>query len=550
VPLLDGKYEIHGERAVGPGFTAFSATAPDGAPVRVEWLELPPEDEAAFERYRRLLKRLAREGRATVQDVVARPGARYVAWYLPPDGSGPARDAGLEGVLHEAGYDPADAEVRRVDGHARLVALPFRTPVATSVAAVTDPGRAARPRRWAPPASPAARRWAWTLALLAASVALMFVGFARRANDAVVVLPDVVGTDYAEAAPRLYGLGLRVSPNPIATDEHPVGSVLASDPGAGQTLRPGREVRLSVALPTGQLAPTDVPRLVGLTSATAAADAIDRAGLRLGRLVRIHVDAPADVVLAQTPAAGSTVGRGAAVDLVVSLGPRPSQTFVPDLVGSTLEDATALAVIAGLAESQVVVERLPSDVAPRGTVLAQSLAPYRDVVVAEAVLRLIVADGPEVVDARGLPVLGGLSEDEARSLAVDFAIDTVYVSEIGLPDGVVGQSLPPGALPQDGRLVLTVNAQPVPVPIPRVDVTVRQPAPRALPYLWFIEPGIPQVTAEVTATTLEGDRFLVARSEVRGGGRVAGTWTTTYPGVVRFDLTLNGEPYGGSLRVP
>jgi eukaryotic-like serine/threonine-protein kinase len=550
VPLLDGKYEIHGERAVGPGVTAFSATAPDGAPVRVEWLELPPEDEAAFERYRRLLKRLAREGRAAVQDVVARPGARYVAWYLPPDGSGRARDADLESALREAGYDPAGAEVRRVDGHARLVALPFRTPLAAPPGAVTDPGRAAAPTRWAPIASPRARRWAWSLALFATSVALAFVGFARRANDAVVVVPDVVGTAYAEAAPRLHGLGLRVTPNPIATDDHAVGSVLASDPGPGQTLRPGREVRLSVALPSGQLAPTDVPRLVGLTSASAAADALEQAGLRLGRLVRIHVDAPADVVLAQTPAAGSTVGRDAAVDLVLSLGPRPSQTFVPDLVGLTLEDATELAVIAGLAESQVAVERLPSNVAPRDTVLAQSLAPYRDVILADAVLRLIVADGPEVADTGGLPVLGGLSEAEARSLAGGFVVDTLYVSEIGLPDGVVGQSLPPGALPQDGRLVLTVNAQPVPVPIPRVDVTVRQPAPRALPYLWFIEPGIPHVTAEVTATTLEGERFLVARSQVRGGGRVAGTWTTTYPGVVRFELTLNGEPYGGPLRVP
>lgn len=550
MPLLDGKYEIHGERAVGPGVTAFSATAPDGAPVRVEWFELPPEDEAAFERYRRLLKRLTREGRAAVQDVVARPGARYVAWYLPPDASGAARDADLESVLREAGYAVTDAEIRRVDGQARLVALPFGTPVAAPAGAAAEPGTAAAPRRWRLPASPTARRWAWSLLLAATSVALAFVGFARRANDAVIVLPDVVGTAYAEAAPRLYELGLRVSLNPVATDDHPAGSVLASDPEPGLTLRPGREVRLSVALPSGQLAPTDVPRVVGLTSAAAAIDALDRAGLRLGRLVRIHVDAPADVVLAQAPAAGNTVGRGAAVDLVVSLGPRPARTFVPDLVGLTLEDAASLAAIAGLTDAQVVVERLPSDVAAVDTVLAQSLAPYRDVVVAEAVLRLLVADGPPVADPRGLPVLGGLSEAEARELAPGFAVDARYVSEIGLPDGVVAQSLPPGALPEDGTLVLTVNAQPVPVPIPRVTVTVRRPAPRSLAYLWFIEPGIPQVTAEVTATTLEGERFLVARSEVRGGGRVAGNWVTSYPGVVRFELTLNGEPYGGALRVP
>ena len=550
MPLLDGKYEIHGERAIGPGVTAFNATAPDGAPVRVEWFELPVEEEAAFERYRRLLKRLTREGRAHIQDVVARPGARYVAWYLPTAGSGATRDADLEDALREAGYDPGGGDVRRVDGQARLVALPFGAPVPAPAATATDAAGTAPARRWTPPASPAVRHWLWSLLLLAASVALAFVGFARRANDAVIVLPDVVGSAYAEAAPQLYELGLRVSPNPVATDDQPAGSVLASDPGPGQTLRPGREVRLSVALPTGQLAPTDVPRLVGMTSAAEAVDALERAGLRLGRLVRLHVDAPADVVLAQAPAAGHTVGRGAAVDLLVSLGPRAAKTFVPDLVGLPLEEATALAVIAGLAESQVVVERLPSDAAASGTVLAQSLAPYRDVVVAEAVLRLIVAAGPPAVDERGLPVLGGLSEAEARALAAGFVIETSYVSEIGLPNGVVAQSLPPGALPADGPLRLTVNAQPVAVPIPRVDVTVRRPAPRALSYLWFIEPGIPRVTAEVTATTLEGERFLVARREVRGGGRVAGSWTTNYPGVVRFELTLNGEPYGGPLRVP
>jgi beta-lactam-binding protein with PASTA domain len=549
MPLLDGKYEIHGERAVGRGMTAFSATAPDGVPVRVEWLELPPEDEAAFERYRRLLKRLAREGRAAVQDVVARPGARYVAWYLPPDGSGTVRDSGLETTLREAGYDPADADVRRIDGGPRLVALPFRTPIAAAAGSATDPSQPKPRRRW-PVVAPAAHSWLLSLLLLATSGVLLIVGFTRRANDQVVVLPDVIGTAYAESAARLHAMGLRVSPNPVATDEHPAGSVLASEPGAGLTLRPGREVRLSVALPAGQLAPTSIPRLVGQTSTAAAIDALERSGLKLGRLVRIHVDAPADVVLAQSPAAGSTVGRGAAIDLVVSLGPQPMQTFVPDLVGLPLADATALALIAGLSEAQVVVERLPSDVAPRGTVLAQSLAPYRDVVVHEAILRLIVADGPPVADTLGLPVLGGLSEAAARALATGFVIEAVYVFELGLPNGVVGQSLPPGARPADGRLVLTVNAQPIALPIPRVDVTVRQPEPRALPYLWFIEPGIPQVLAEVTATTLEGDRFVVARTQVRGGGRVDGTWTTTYPGVVRFDLTLNGEPYGGSLRVP
>jgi len=549
MPLLDGKYEIHDERTLAAGVTSFSATAPDGAPVRVEWLDLGPDDEAAFERYRRLLKRLTRDGRAAIQDVVARPGARYVAWYVPPDGSPTARDPALDAQLREAGFDPASAEIRRLDGSPQLVALPFRAPAVVATVSSVEPDRAG-PRVRLPPFTPRRRAWVVAVALLLGSGGLLLGGLRARANDRVVVVPDVVDMPYAAAAATLHGLGLRVVSQPVASETAEAGVVLGADPGAGQTLRPGREVRLNVALPPGQLAPTDVPRLVGLTTTDAAVAALERAGLTLGQLVRIHVDAPIGVVLGQSPPAGERLGRGASVDAVVSLGPRARLTFLPDLVGLDLEDARYLATVAGLSLDQVVVERLPSDGAARDTVLAQTLAPYRDMVLEDAVLRLIVADTPLVPDRDALPALGGLSEAEARAVAAGFAVEVTYVGDSGLPDGVVAQSLAPGALPADGTLRLTVNARPLRIPEPRVLVAVRAPAPRELPYLWFIEPGIPLVLAEVTATTLEGDRLVVARSEVRGGGRVTGAWSTTYPGVVRFDLTLNGEPYGGSLRVP
>jgi beta-lactam-binding protein with PASTA domain len=223
---------------------------------------------------------------------------------------------------------------------------------------------------------------------------------------------------------------------------------------------------------------------------------------------------------------------------------------VPDLVGRSLEDARWLATLAGLSSEQVIVERLAVERVAADTVLAQSLAPYASVPVATSVLRLVVAEPAVPAPETGLPALGGLDEARARALAAGFDVRTEYVAHAGLPDGVVGQSLPVGARPSDGPLVLTVNAQPVPVPRPDPTVVVRAPEPREVAYLWFVEPGIPPVVAEVTATTLEGEATLVDRRVVQGGQRVEGTWPTTYPGVVRFDLTLNGEPYGGSLRVP
>jgi serine/threonine-protein kinase len=46
-----------------------------------------------------------------------------------------------------------------------------------------------------------------------------------------------------------------------------------------------------------------------------------------------------DLVLAQVPTSGTVVSRGSCVDLLVSLGRRPSAFKMPDLAGLTLEDA-------------------------------------------------------------------------------------------------------------------------------------------------------------------------------------------------------------------
>lgn len=544
MPLLDGKYEIHAERELGDGITRFDATDPDGRPVRVEWVEVAGGDEVAFERYRRLLKRLAREGRAALHDVVGRPGAHYVAWTPAPPGALRAPDPDLDAAIAAAGFDPAHAELRRYEGGVKLVALPFR-PGAPAVTAPPPAEHDRAPRR---PLAWPWRAWIWSLALLATATAVAGATFLRTSNDRVVLVPDLEGRAYAEAAGALSRLGLGVEIVVVASDEAAAGTVLESDPAANAALRPGRSVRLSVALPPGSVAPTSVPRLVGVDRD----DLVPRlttAGLRLGMVVEVHAPAPDGVVLAQRPPAATTVGEGSPVDVVVSRGPQPEVTSVPDLVGRPLADARWLASLAGLAADQVVVERLPVERVAVDTVLSQSLPPFHEVPRASAVLRLVVADPASPSTPVGLPALGGLDEARARAMAAGFEVQVAYVGELGLPDGVVAQSLPVGATPADGPLVLTINARPVAIPLPDADVTVRAPEPRRLAYLWFVEPGIPPVLAEVTATTLEGDVVRVARRVVQGGQRVEGTWATSYPGVVEFRLTLNGEPYGDALRV-
>ena len=554
MPLLDGRYEILAERSLGPGVVRFDATTADGEPIRVVWYDIASAEEAAFERYRRALRRLARDGMADVADVVSRPGARYVAWRSVDADVGAALESTepLRVRLSELGLAAEHARVRSGPAGAVVVDLPFGADVAPpseQVAAAPRAPLTARPR----PAlvlSDTALSWLLSGALALVALVLTFAGAALRTTDALVVVPEPGSGDVAEVAERLIALGLRVDGVPRASSDS-VGVVLGIDPGPGTPLRPGRSVRVVYAAPPGRLAPTSVPTLLGLELDTAR-QRLTEAGLELDRVVRLHEESPSGVVLAQSVAAGDTVGVGSGVDVVVSLGPRPRMTFVPDLVGLTAADASAVAAVAGLVAEAVIVETVATRDATPGTVVSQSLPAYRRVPIDDAVLRLLVAQGsPSVPDvAHSVPDVTGLSEAQARALLAPSPIEVRYLYDAALPDGVVWQQPPPGAEEVGSTLTLGVNQRPLVIPRPTIDAQVRRPQLREIPYLWFVEPGIPTQTAVVTATTLDGERSVVRSVAVRGGERVEGTWWTTYPGPVRLRLTLNDEPYGDELLVP
>jgi beta-lactam-binding protein with PASTA domain len=540
----------------------------------VIWYDVPPRDEAAFERYRRLLKGLARDGTAAVIDVVSRPGARYVAWRVAAADLPTADDASLGEAIRGAGLDPARADVRRDGRSSILVDLRFEPGASASDPRATHAAGDRPHEPEAPQARSLAERlrhrslaerlrhlrrrrltndalsWVVAAALFATAIAAFGGGFLARANDRLIRVPDLAGAVVHDASRRLADLGLRVDAVAVASQaEH--GTVLTLEPGAGTALRPGRSVRITYGVSPGHLAPATVPDVVGTANDDQATARLEAAGLRLGRIARVHADAPAGAVLAQSAPAGSTLGQGQGIDLVTSLGPRTETTFLPDLVGLDVEDARYLVTVAGLTSDQVVIEHVEHDREPAGRVLAQSLAPYARVPRAEATVRLLVVAEPTAArPPTGLPSLAGLALDDARSLAAGFDVRVETIEDRTLPDGVVLQSLPVGARASDGPLILTVNVRPVPVPRPVPSVHVREPEVRRLEFTWFIEPGIPTQSAEVRARTLRGDDVVVLRAQVRGGETVRGTWTTTAPGPVRFSLTLNREPYGGDVLVP
>lgn len=556
--LIDGRYEVIAEQVLGGGRTLFSATAPDGTPLRIEWFDLPPDRESEFERYRRLLKQLKRQELAAIHDVVARPGANYVAWLTPPDGATDAHDAELAAVLAENGYAPSAAHVLKAGGRGArpcLYGLSFGDAALPPAHTTPSEQTAARPLRhvneprlrWLTTLSVPALSWLLSGFLLLVAVGLLVGAVGRQAVNDLVVVPDLVGAEAQSAADTLTGLKLAVVPVALASDQ-PAGTVLALEPAAGSELRPGRSVQLSYALPPGRAAPTEVPELVGLVYPGPASDALAAAGLRVGHVARVHAPQPAGTVLSQSAGVGGRVGSGEAVSLVVSLGPSQAQTFLPQLVGLHVDEARALAQVAGFSPERVLVDEVAATRGFAGQVLSQSLAAYVPVAADDAVLRLVVQSGTVGGQAGGAPDLVGLPLSQAMALASAWNVTVNQMANLGLPGGVVAQDPPPGEIGADATLTLLVNTHPVAIPTDGIRAVVQPPRLREVGYAWAILLGIPPRTAEVWATDVEGRRTLVERVQVEGGQILEGTWLTVTPGPITFELYLAGVPYGDPIR--
>jgi beta-lactam-binding protein with PASTA domain len=552
VPLIDGTYEILEQRPTEDGRTLVRATDPDGLPVRIVWYEVTAEAEGSFERYRRTLRRLSREPDVLLRDVVSRPGARYAVWDDPAGAPTAEPDGAWRARLDRAGLDPDRADLRRRGRDVVLAGLDWSDdpdalePGPADAASVAAPTAARRERR---PWSPTARAWLATALLAASAAAFALAGWSRYVNDAAATVPETVGSSADDAAARLARAGFAAELRAVAGDG-PAFTVVASDPEPGAALRPGRTVRIDYLRPDDGAAAREAPALVGRTLAEAAVR-LEDVGLALGRIARVPAAVPEGTVLGQRPAAGTELPEGRPLDLLVSDGPRPERSFLPDLTGLPLAEARELARLAGLPADRILVDAVVADGVPPGRVVAMTPAPWHLVRVEGTTVRLMVSDprgAGDADDARvGAPDLVGLplAEARARALEAGVAVTTRRVSQSALPDGVVLQEPPPGALLDDG-LRLVVNARPRPLPTPTPEVRIQAPRLRWIPYRFLIEPGIPEQRAELRATTAEGDERVVLRRSVRGGDVLEGVWPTRTPGPVTFELRLNDVPYADS----
>jgi len=179
-------------------------------------------------------------------------------------------------------------------------------------------------------------------------------------------VPQVVGLQISEAVNILEADGFE----PLISDtsygiQVPVGAVFFQKPDAGAMVKEGRVVYLFVS---GGDKIIPVPMLKG-KSILDAKFALERLGLKLGRVERIPSSQPEDMIFDQQYEEGTRLKQGGFVGVTISAGRGGGSIIVPDLIGKSLTEARKI-----LADSSLIIGKInfqPSSTLLPNTILDQ-----------------------------------------------------------------------------------------------------------------------------------------------------------------------------------
>ena len=207
---------------------------------------------------------------------------------------------------------------------------------------------------------------------------LMLAGFALiyyLRIHGTIVMPSLIGLSQADAVSTVQNLGVQdVTVVNAYSDDFAAGQVMLQSRGEGERVTDDATITLTVSLGSQWY---ELEDLTGRDASEAIA-ALAAAGVSDVQLEYMQSDLPNGTVVSQSEAAGRA-SRDTAIVLQVSGQSVP----VPSLIGLTLEGAQAVIEAEGL-NLGTVTEGESADAAS-GTVIAQSVTPYTQVLLGTAV---------------------------------------------------------------------------------------------------------------------------------------------------------------------
>ena len=268
-------------------------------------------------------------------------------------------------------------------------------------------------------------------------------------------VPDVRGMDRSKAFDTLTAARLRLGEMVDRPSERTVGTIVEQTPVPGTAVRPGSPVHVWLAVAQ----PITVPDVRGMDRARAV-DTLTAARLRLGDVADRPSDRTAGTIVEQTPAPGTVVAAGTAVQAWLAVA---QSVTVPDVRGRNRAAAADALTAARLRLGDVGDRQSERAV---GTVVEQTPAPGSVVPPGSAVqVWLAVAPSVTVPDLRG-----------RDRVAANSALTTarLRLGEIGerasdrTAGTIVDQTPAPGSAVRPGTSVQVWLAVPAPPTVPDV----------------------------------------------------------------------------------
>jgi len=253
-----------------------------------------------------------------------------------------------------------------------------------------------------------------------------------------VEIPDLTGSDQAQALKDLQSFGFKVGIKNAAHPDVPTGAVIKTQPPSGTILSPEGLVTIIVSVGPEAF---PVPYIVDI-ELDRAIYVIEQSGFKIGQQLEANDNnVPRGFVISQNPAAGTKLGPNSIVDLVISSG--PSKIELGDLSRKSQEDA--MQILETLGFQYELLDEFSEDI-EKGLV-AYTIPQAGSIVSPQEIITIVISLGLQIE----VPDLIGLSYAEVEEALLE--LNLIPAVSGGASGNVSGQFPEPGELVDPDSLI-------------------------------------------------------------------------------------------------